>query len=506
LNCAIYYCVRKVQTRLPYETAIRARWERALIDSVIAYIKQLDAIVQPTETLYVAVDGVAPFAKIRQQRARRFKSAIAAAQEAAIVAEARGVPYDPAPRWDTNAITPGTQFMEALTDALRAYARSAPSRIVVSPADEPGEGEQKIMSFLRNRSPRDAVVYGLDADLIVLALWGGATTNTRVDLFREETEFNGAVKTNAIDEEQYLYLDIQHLAAALYAAHGRHDAQTPSQFICDFVGLMNVLGNDFCPHGMTLKIRDEGVEKVLESYSALTTSLVDPVAARYNVAALRALFAAWAADEPTALLRGVVKKLTARVGRGGASNEERALAAYQDTPVALAAEKCLVKHIRVPDKEKPQYVLRDDWKAAYDAAALMDASPAEAAAAYLDALAWTLAYYAGHDIDAHWYYAWLLPPRAETIAQLLETQPAMEPPATKRRAIKPQEQLAMVLPATSYDLLPREYSRLVCDHPHAFPTDWGYYSFGRRFMWECEPLIPLIYPAQIVTWIEELYE
>jgi 5'-3' exonuclease len=82
----------------------------------------------------------------------------------------------------------------------------------------------------------------------------------------------------------------------------------------------------------------------------------------------------------------------------------------------------------------------------------------------------------------------------------------MEPPATKRRAIKPQEQLAMVLPATSYDLLPREYTRLVYDHPHAFPTDWGYYSFGRRFMWECEPLIPLIYPAQIVTWIEDLYE
>jgi 5'-3' exonuclease len=493
---------------LPYNDTIRARWETALIDSVIAYIRQLDAIVKPTETLYIAVDGVAPFAKIRQQRARRFKSAVAAAQEAAIVAAARGVPYAPTPRWDTNAITPGTSFMAALATALRTYASSAPSRIVVSPADVAGEGEQKIMAFLRARKPADAVVYGLDADLIVLALWGSATTPTRIDLFREETEFNGAVKTNTLDEEQFLYLDIQHLAAALFATHARTDT-TQNAFLCDFVGLMNLLGNDFCPHGMTLKVRDNGVEEVLEAYARLPESaqpLVDAARARYNVTTLRTLFADWVTTEQAALLRSVVKKLTARVGGARGSNEERALAAYQDTPVTWAAESCLVERIVVPDKEKPQYALRRDWTARYDDAALMGAAPETAAAAYLDALSWTLAYYAGVDVDLHWYYPWLLPPRQATIAQLLETQTTLEPPLTTRRAIKPQEQLAMVLPATSFDLLPRMYARLIHDHPHAFPVSWDYYSFGRRFMWECEPQIPLIYPSQIISWIEELYE
>lgn len=508
LNCAIYHCVKKTQQKTPYAPAEKARWEGALIDSVVAYIKQMTALVNPTEHLYIAVDGVAPMAKIKQQRMRRFKSALAAEEEARIKAEATGAPLLSQPRWDTNAITPGTAFMAALAAALRAYARSNPSHIIVSAADEPGEGEQKIMAWLRAKKPRDAVVYGLDADLIVLSLLLSSTSTTRVDLFREETEFNGTVKTDVADEEKFLFLNIEHLAATLYSKYAKSAEQPETQFATDFVALMNLLGNDFVPHGMSLKIRDDGVDKILSLYKSRLSNPLLLSPSRYNPAALTELFGALKESEEGAMLRNIKKKLEARVGGYGAKTpEEKALSEYNDKPVEWAAEKPCVEYMRIEGASDRQMVLRTDWKATYDRMALFDADPKKAAAAYLDALAWTQAYYNGETVDMTWYYPWFLPPRYETLHSVCEAQRALNPPPlSSTPALKPQAQLAMVLPQSSFHLLPPEYAKLPTAHPHAWPAAWGVYSFGRRFLWECEPLIPLIQPRQIQAWIEELYD
>ncbi len=509
LNCAIYHCVRKVQQRTPYDPKHQRQWERALIDNVIAYIKTLVGKVEPTEHIYIAVDGVAPMAKIKQQRARRFKSAIGAEQEARIKAEARGEAYVPVPRWDTNAITPGTNFMTALATALRTYARSS-AKIIVSPADEPGEGEQKIMEWARTKKPASMVVYGLDADLIVLALWASATSSTKVDLFREEVEFGGGIKVNTLDEEQFLFMDMSHLSTVLFSLYGRPDT-SQDEFTRDFVALMNLLGNDFVPHGMALKIRDDGVQKLLEIYKSLSGPLVeirdDTLTWHYNTAQLIKLFEVLSAQEPTDLLRNVKKKLEARPGASSAkSAEERALALYNDTPLAWAAESVLVQKVKLPDYEYPQYVLRPTWAATYDAEALFGADPAEAARAYLRTLSWTLAYYSGAPIDTHWYYPWFLPPRHATILVALKTSGLPAAPSLARRPLEPREQLAMVLPESSFGLLPDEYKKLLDAYPFAWPTGWGTFSFGRRFLWECEPLIPLIQPSEIKGMIETVLD
>jgi len=266
LNCAIYYCVRKVQQKTPYTDAIKAKWEADLIVEVIAYIKQMTNLVNPTDILYIAVDGVAPMAKIKQQRLRRFRSAVQAEEEARIRADAKGVKYEQKPRWDTNAITPGTQFMKNLSFALRQFAKMRPQTIV-SPADEPGEGEQKIMEFIRANKPKTAVIYGLDADLIVLSIWANATLGTTLSLFREEMEFNGSVKTDALGGEKFLYLLTDQLADALFSKYQKTPSQPKPEFLRDFVGLMSLLGNDFVPHGMVLKIKDDGIEALLRMYT-----------------------------------------------------------------------------------------------------------------------------------------------------------------------------------------------------------------------------------------------
>jgi len=492
--------VKKVQKVTPYTPETQLVWERKLIDNLLAYITQMTKIVKPTQTVYIAVDGVAPMAKIKQQRSRRFKSAVEATTMAKITAEAKGIPYKPEPRWDTTAITPGTPFMDTLAKALREYATTS-SKIVVSPADEPGEGEQKLMDYIRLKRPQSSVVYGLDADLIVLSLMTSATTTAPIDLFREETEFNGSIKTDTFDVEQFLYMDIAQLGDYLYSKY-RHPTQTKQQFIYDFVGLMSLLGNDFVPHGMGLKIRDEGIPILMEMYKSVDTHLVNPSSWTYSKEALISLFDVFAKQEPDMILKSVKRKLETRVGSTGSKDPvEQAMARFNDTPVLWAAERPLVEYVKMEGMEKPQMRLRPTWEKTYDELAYHEAL--QATELYVQSFLWTLKYYAGEPIDTWFYYPFHLPPRAKTVLDYLRTHDLVAP-QTQRPALEAKTQLAMVLPKTSYHLLPKNYINMIEKYPYAFPVAWGTYSFGRRFMWECEPLIPLVQPAQMKSWIAEL--
>jgi len=503
LNCAIYHCVKKVQTKFPYQEDSRLKWESELVESVIDYIKQINKIVNPSQMLYIAVDGVAPMAKIKQQRMRRFKSAVLAEEEAKLRAQAKNVPYVEKPRWDTNAITPGTKFMEKLTTALKNYGKTNPKKIIVSPADEPGEGEQKIMEFLRKNKFNDAVIYGLDADLIVLSLYAFAKQGINVDLFREEVEMNGQVKSaeGVEDQEQFLYLNCEIMSQALYETY-KNPEQQVQEFLIDFVALMSILGNDFVPHGMSLKIRDEGIEKLLGIYKEITVPLLKD--GTYNRDALKQLFNTINEREPFWILKGIKSKLNARSFCSSRDGGDIAVAKMNDLPVKWAKELCLVETIE-QDDAKPQYTLKANWQEIYDREALWGQDPEKVAKIYLEALSWTFAYYTGQQVDTHWFYPWPLPPRSETINKLLETE-NLSIPLTNQEPIKPLEQLAMVLPQSSFHLLPSEYANLIANHPYAWPTKWPSYSFGRRFLWECEPLIPLIKPLQMKKWIETLYD
>lgn len=116
--------------------------------------------------LIVAVDGLAPMAKIAQQRKRRYAST-------------------PGALFDSNCITPGTPFMKRLDVNLDIFFKSpvfaGVQEVLYSSYTDPGEGEHKIVRHLRSLVPQKNqkgpggqkghhVINGVDSDLIVLAM------------------------------------------------------------------------------------------------------------------------------------------------------------------------------------------------------------------------------------------------------------------------------------------------------------------------------------------------
>ena len=84
-------------------------------------MKAIDEIVhtiKPRQILYLAVDGVAPRAKMNQQRARRFKSA----KDAMLLKkELEKQGKSSVELFDGNQISPGTKFMIELCEQLEFF-------------------------------------------------------------------------------------------------------------------------------------------------------------------------------------------------------------------------------------------------------------------------------------------------------------------------------------------------------------------------------------------------
>ena len=168
-----------------------------LFDSIDFMMKT----IKPRRLLYMAVDGVAPRAKMNQQRSRRFRSARDLA-EARREAAARGEVHADEDVFDSNCITPGTEFMAMINEHMKFFIRKKiaedpqwqATRVIYSGHDVAGEGEHKIVQYIRackldpdyDPNTRHCMA-GLDADLIMLGL---ATHEPHFSLLREQVDFS----------------------------------------------------------------------------------------------------------------------------------------------------------------------------------------------------------------------------------------------------------------------------------------------------------------------------
>lgn len=500
LNCAIYHCVRKLQHIKPYNPLKRIEWEQALCDNVFEYIQTLVTFVEPTKQLYIAIDGVVPMAKMRQQRQRRFKGAYLRNETACI---AERINFAIEPQWDTNAITPGTEFMDMLSKTLSlslAKLYKIPS-VILSDSNEPGEGEHKIMYQIRNSLSNSVdyhVVYGLDADLILLSMLQTADGH-RMALLREAVEF-GKIKLDAADKETLVYFDICRLARIMTHNLRGHTYIEPDR-VRDYVFLCSLLGNDFIPHGFSLTIHDNGLERAIDIYTEVCTGDKRLICTtnntiHYNTDTLVEIFHCLAEKENIWLEKWKKRRTgLTPMPRYSENPLEYELNVMEEWPVTQMNTELAWTLPLTDDSEEYYY---DKLLGYTDVNVVMDT--------YLTSLEWVLQYYSGHTIDTQMYYPWNIPPLWKNLASISNTELELKMIAARKKVlcnksiyVTPYQQAAMVFPISSYFLVKPIYKHLPTTYPEYFPTEFKFYVVGRRFMWQCEPIIPMIPAALIRT-------
>ena len=80
--------------------------EAQIFTAIFAYVDHLFGKIKPKKVFFMAVDGVAPRAKMNQQRSRRFRTA-KEARETREKALRNGEKLPDAKAFDSNCITPG---------------------------------------------------------------------------------------------------------------------------------------------------------------------------------------------------------------------------------------------------------------------------------------------------------------------------------------------------------------------------------------------------------------
>lgn len=102
MNGIIHNCTHKDAGE---DTTFRLSEEEMFI-RIFNYIEHLFGKIKPKQLFFMAIDGVAPRAKMNQQRARRFRTALDVenAREKAIK---EGVEMPKEEPFDSNCITPG---------------------------------------------------------------------------------------------------------------------------------------------------------------------------------------------------------------------------------------------------------------------------------------------------------------------------------------------------------------------------------------------------------------
>lgn len=294
--------------------------EDEMMIAIFEYIDRIFSIVRPRKLLYMAIDGVAPRAKMNQQRSRRFRASKESKEKAEEIARIRSelkekgaaLPEvkEKTEHFDSNCITPGTEFMANLSLCLRYYIADRLNndpgwkniQVILSDANVPGEGEHKIMDYIRkqrgnpNHDPNTRhCLNGADADLIMLGL---ATHELNFTIIREEFKPNqkrpceicGQLghamdecmglpkeKLGEFDElsapvaqdVEFIFIRLNVLREYLERELRMEGLPFPYSFersLDDWVFMCFFVGNDFLPHLPSLEIREGAIDRLVAIY------------------------------------------------------------------------------------------------------------------------------------------------------------------------------------------------------------------------------------------------
>jgi len=469
-------------------------FETILIDSVIEKIQCYVREIKPDNVLYITFDGVAPFAKMEQQRTRRYKSWYSSSMN---FSETLALPSSTAlSSWNTSSITPGTLFMNTLSRKIKGFFENKEKmfslkQIIVSCSDIPGEGEHKIFQHIRdNLQPTDNIlVYGLDSDLIMLSIFHVGLCNN-IFVFREAPEFSKSKVIVKSESKELLFLDIHILCNSVLMEMGY--TENEKHRIYDYIFLCFFLGNDFLPHFPCLNIRSSGIQVLMETYKKYIGSFVDrgfisPIDGKIQWKYVALFVSEIAKMEHTLLLSEYSLRDKMDFYKWGGNTIEEKEHALLNTPIIYRAD------------EKYIYPKEKYWEDRYYKCLLQvekkEESIKKVCVNYLEGLEWVFKYYTEGCPDWKWKYNYHYPP---LFADLVKYIPKLgvdfiNPSPEYNYPFSPELQLAYVIPPPLHYLLGEKNKTFLEKKYRDFYSESFEYKWAFcRYFWESHVVLPEI--------------
>ncbi|XP_042312983.1 5'-3' exoribonuclease 1 isoform X2 [Sceloporus undulatus] len=521
--------------------------EDKIFADIFHYLEVLFRIIKPRKIFFMAVDGVAPRAKMNQQRGRRFRSAKEAEDKIKKALE-KGETLPTDARFDSNCITPGTEFMAKLHEHLKYFVNMKISTdkswqgitVYLSGHETPGEGEHKIMEFIRSEKAKPDhdpntrhCLYGLDADLIMLGL---TSHEPHFSLLREEVRFGGKKSQRACAPEEttfhllHLSLMREYIDYEFSPVKGKISFPYEIEKIIDDWILMGFLvGNDFIPHLPHLHINHDALPMLYRTYMAVLPELGGYIneSGHLNLPRFekyltklsdfdREHFSEVFVDLKWFESKVGNKYLNEAAGIAAEESKKHKKHKGEENALCLAALEKKDNRNVVNSKTALEDEPEDDdlfetefrqYKRTYymtkmGVEVVSDDFLADQAKCYIQAIQWILHYYY-HGVQSwSWYYPYHYAPYLSDIRNISDLKIHLD----LGKPFMPFEQLLAVLPAASKDLLPKCYQHLMtCEdspiieyYPPEFKTDLN----GKQQEWEAVVLIPFIDEKQLLEAME----
>jgi 5'-3' exoribonuclease 1 len=483
LNGLFHLCAQRlykygnVSAHLLYHSKIQLlpKTNLTLFREVCEKIEYLRNSIGPKKKLVLCVDGVAGLGKMNQQRQRRFKTGATLKESL----------------FNPNAFTPGTKIMDHLTKYVDWYIRTMLTLnpewqeldIVFSNEKVPGEGEHKIMHYLKKyANPSETIcIYGLDADLMMLGILlpfdkvmiarepeQGFIEYVNIKTFREE--LLGIMKW----ERDYLQED--------------EPVFIKSSAINDFILLSFLVGNDFLPTIPTITIVDGAIDNILEIYREickvyghLTCEIKTNNTVVFSKLAIAKFFEAFG------------------------KREKEMLEKKYNTQQSFFPDPLVIKNMKLVDQSHV-IDLEGYKKDYYDVKFNEDVSVETILEDYLNGMVWVLNYYKKGIPDWTWFYPHFYGPFLTDFHDFIVEK--YTPIRFKlNEPVSPFLQLMMVLPQSSSELVPEPLCQLMDSQSvlgNYFPDCFEIDLTGKRKEWEGIVILPVMNLADFRTEYDKL--
>tara|TARA_Y100001970_G_scaffold265704_1_gene353601 strand:+ start:1350 stop:3014 length:1665 start_codon:yes stop_codon:yes gene_type:complete len=508
-NGCIHNCSNKLKSS-EYNFKNNLEFETALIKEVIKYTDEIFDFIKPSSLFYISIDGIPPRSKMVQQRYRRFmgnwkKNKLIENLEKDKIDET--IINKIKNEWDSSAISPGTNFMNKLSLALKIHFKKSQKyksiEVILSNSLEEGEGEFKIFKYIKENVENDKenIIHGLDADLIMLSL----LQNKNIHLLREPIFFK--LKSN----ENFIFLSIPHFKNILKQNYSVY-FKNSENLIDYYVFLCFLIGNDFIVNLTFMKFRNNSLEILLEIYKKICEYLNQNILIKNeNQYRINYMFLSKFINELSHIEDEEMKNATIEY-----DNFRPFSKAFDKNDIIKKYDYKLEQYPILNKKnDKIKAGINNDWRSKYYYYLFDTTSGHEIKDVchnFLESLEFTLDYYYHQDYHKTWYYRYQYSPTILDLSNYLQSLNYTIITEEEQKynndfrinieyndlypdiKISTELQLLMILPPSSIHLIEKKYHKLMKDINsgvlHYYPIDFGISTYLKKWLWLCKPKLP----------------